>query len=373
MKCYVPFCMMLLMLCAGLSVAQANSIINDTFDTYVDGVGAPDQTAFQAVWSPIGTVAPISATVTQAQAASAANSIQIDASSTNGQQQNRQSFTETGALNIGDQLVWSFDFRESSFLGAPMRKYAILSDSAASNTNQIISLGTNNNQTAAQSGGNYYMARIVGYLPPATDPDGGSVNDVNGAAANNWFKLNDAAVGLRSVNAWNNLKVVITKDTAVGLDYYFYINGVLAETISDVGSAASTGVSWDRLTLGPALGNGGNGNYWFDNVKLDLNPFVATTGVEGDYNSNNFVDAADYVVWRQHNGETFQLDHEVTTPPTSPGQVMDDDYDAWRERFGNPPGSGSGLFVAGEVPEPTTDWLLVLGLAALANGRRRIR
>ena len=55
----------------------------------------------------------------------------------------------------------------------------------------------NNNQTIANSGGNFYMARILGYTVPTTaDPDGGPAESVGGAGA--FFKLNDTGVGLRT-------------------------------------------------------------------------------------------------------------------------------------------------------------------------------
>jgi hypothetical protein len=66
----------------------------------------------------------------------------------------------------------------------------------------------------------------------------------------------------------------------------------------------------------------------------------------GDFNGDNKVDAADYVVWRK-------------TMPTDFAK-----YDEWRSNFGNPSGSGSSqsLSSGSSVPEPSTT--LVAGLAA---------
>ena len=71
-----------------------------------------------------------------------------------------------------------------------------------------------------------------------------------------------------------------------------------------------------------------------DSGPLD-NVYTATAGVtepwlvppEADYNSNGYVDAADYVLWR--NGGP--LSNEVDTP----GTVTAADYTEWRARFGN--------------------------------------
>jgi hypothetical protein len=76
-------------------------------------------------------------------------------------------------------------------------------------------------------------------------------------------------------------------------------------------------------------------------------PTVPPQGVPGDYNNNGIVDGADYVVWRKG---TNPLPNEVTG--VTPGSNTPEDYDAWRAKFGNTSGSGSGLS-AGAVPEPT--------------------
>jgi hypothetical protein len=80
-------------------------------------------------------------------------------------------------------------------------------------------------------------------------------------------------------------------------------------------------------------------------------------GVQGDYNGNGVVDAADYVLWR--NGGTLQNDPTQGTQP--------EDYDFWRARFGNRAGGGSGNSVAGAVPEPATavQLLALLGCALI--------
>jgi hypothetical protein len=99
----------------------------------------------------------------------------------------------------------------------------------------------------------------------------------------------------------------------------------------------------------------------------------ASPGVAGDYNSDGTVNAADYVVWRDHSGQTFQLPNEVSG--VTPGMVTPDDYTAWRARFGNVSGAGaaSALGVSA-VPEPSTLVSFAVGLAGLlATGLRAIR
>jgi hypothetical protein len=91
-------------------------------------------------------------------------------------------------------------------------------------------------------------------------------------------------------------------------------------------------------------------------------PPAAPVGVPGDYNNNGIVDGADYVVWRKHLGQTFQLQNEVSG--TTAGTVTPEDYTAWRTRFGNTSGSGSSLLGGSQVPEPAS--IVLLGIVAVA-------
>jgi len=90
-------------------------------------------------------------------------------------------------------------------------------------------------------------------------------------------------------------------------------------------------------------------------------PFTApvnpSEGLDGDYNMDGRVDAADYVVWRKNDG--------------SPAG-----YNTWRQNFGRTLGAGSGSAIgAAAVPEPATIGLLVLAAFTLAakRGNRRGR
>jgi hypothetical protein len=91
---------------------------------------------------------------------------------------------------------------------------------------------------------------------------------------------------------------------------------------------------------------------------------MATTpqGVDGDYNNNGVVDAADYALWR--NGGPLQ--NEIATV----GNVTPEDYTEWMARFGNVSGSGAGLYGAA-VPEPGTILLPLFGWSAITSIIRR--
>lgn len=101
-------------------------------------------------------------------------------------------------------------------------------------------------------------------------------------------------------------------------------------------------------------------------------------GVGGDYNGNGIVDAADYSIWRDHLGQTFQLLNEG---PFTPGEVTPEDYAYWKTNFGlgsigSGGGSASGGTIGGPgslpVPEPGALVLLV-GASAMLFLRPKTR
>jgi hypothetical protein len=104
-------------------------------------------------------------------------------------------------------------------------------------------------------------------------------------------------------------------------------------------------------------------NYDYDNGDIFLNNFVRVgpSPVNGDYNNDGKVDAADYVVWRKHNGTTTTLPNDTT-----PGIVSAADYDVWRLNFGASSGGGA---LALAVPEPTSLASVMLLVAWSAAAR----
>lgn len=231
--------------------ASAAVLLQDNFDSYAD------QAAFEAVW-PAGGGTVTSGTLTSAQSVSAPNSIGYSA--TPATQRNDRSFAESGTPSALNIIRFSIDFFDSNSAAGPQRQYASMLDGAApSGAGQLIALGMNNNQTAANSGGNFYMARILGYVVPTTaDPNGGPSESVGGSGA--FFKLNDYGVGLRSTG-WHNLAVEIS-DT----EFNFFVDGVLAETVANTFTLRS----YDSVRMGSGLTAGISAN--FDNVVVETNP-----------------------------------------------------------------------------------------------------
>src|SRR5262249_28295051 len=157
-----------------------------------------------------------------------------------------------------------FDFYDVAPANFPFRQFTTLQDGTTGfGTNGLVSMGLNNNQSTTDSGGNFYMARIVGYSPPTVDPEGGP-NETGTLGSGAYFKLNDFGVGTRSLG-WHNLKVIISTDDGVGTDYQFFVDNVLAERVNNVGGAGTT-KSYDNVALGSGLT--ASSQAYFDNVSV---------------------------------------------------------------------------------------------------------
>ena len=92
--------------------------------------------------------------------------------------------------------------------------------------------------------------------------------------------------------------------------------------------------------------NFGGGNA---NAKLVRVEFVGNLPrLLGDYNKNNFVDAADYTVWRNAAGQTDIAPYSGADG-NGDGKITRLDYDVWKQHYGEtfpPMGTGSGAVVS---------------------------
>ncbi len=88
----------------------------------------------------------------------------------------------------------------------------------------------------------------------------------------------------------------------------------------------------------------------------------------GDYNGDNVVDAADYVVWRKTLNQT--VPNGTRADGDGNGVIQQADYTVWRANFGNTAGSGAGLNGIRAVPEPGMLGLLA-SLALVVSGCHR--
>jgi hypothetical protein len=126
----------------------------------------------------------------------------------------------------------------------------------------------------------------------------------------------------------------------------------------------------------PLLTGGGNWGVHYSDSGVTL---VITDELEGDYNRDGAVTAADYPVWRNLLGQDVPAGTlaDGTGPLGVPdGMVTQLDYDFWKSRYGDVLiAGGSGAIVnssgAFQAPEPGSLVLLVVGgILALAGWRR---
>jgi hypothetical protein len=123
--------------------------------------------------------------------------------------------------------------------------------------------------------------------------------------------------------------------------------------------------SWDRpWTVGRGEFGGGPADFFdgiIDEVRITNAPLSpsqflfapAMPEVDGDYNDNGIVDAADYVVWRDFLGQNVAIPNDAT-----PGSVMQEDYDVWRRNYG-----AGAIGSATAVPEPAALTVCLLAIA----------
>jgi autotransporter-associated beta strand protein len=101
--------------------------------------------------------------------------------------------------------------------------------------------------------------------------------------------------------------------------------------------------------------------FFAGNGRLQVTTLGPPLGIDGDFNNNGVVDAADYVLWR--NGGPLEND------PTD--GVQPEDYDIWRANFGLTAAAGAAASVGnGAVPEPSP-WLPAMLMAIAAWSLRR--
>jgi hypothetical protein len=94
-------------------------------------------------------------------------------------------------------------------------------------------------------------------------------------------------------------------------------------------------------------------------------PAPGSGGLPGDYNGNGMIDAADYIVWRD--AMTLGLSTLPNRNSEISGLVGDEDFNYWRDHFGDSLGSGATGSASGAaiVPEPAAWHLAMIALWTL--------
>jgi hypothetical protein len=113
--------------------------------------------------------------------------------------------------------------------------------------------------------------------------------------------------------------------------------------------------SWEIMSASQILGafDSVTEGFYVQNLgdRLILHVVTSPT-LEGDFNDDGIVDAADYTVWRNHYGTLYDME----------------DYNMWRTNYGTSSAQGGGGLVA--VPEPSTIYAaLVMPLTLFCGWR----
>jgi hypothetical protein len=158
-------------------------------------------------------------------------------------------------------------------------------------------------------------------------------NSVNGAAAGRGLYFYDAETGIREIVRTGDL---VDGSAITSLSFSGTLNAPFLQ-------------SPDRSLSG--LNNAGQVAFAFT-LASGQDKIGLWTSLDGDFNFDGQVDAADYTVWRDGLGSNF-------TPA---------DYQLWKNNFGETAGSGAGALItanATAVPEPASIGLLLFAMLLL--------
>ena len=143
--------------------------------------------------------------------------------------------------------------------------------------------------------------------------------------------------------------------------------GSLTGTFDVFDTLVNSSLGLDTVQLGIDYGTGMDSAIVL--TVLDLPPPSAT--LQGDYNGDGVVDAADYTVWRNSMGQTGLPPFEGADGDGD-GNITAADYTVWKDNFGSM-ATGVLSLPATQVPEPGTLLLIASGLAFAWGWRRQGR
>jgi hypothetical protein len=187
---------------------------------------------------------------------------------------------------------------------------------------------------------------IEGYTITSSD---GSLLFANGqwnsfsdqaAAGGNWLEANPSAGR-------------ISEFKSGGASTFNTTNGLSIGHIFNFGGNQS-GIGFEFLIAGQS--DPFPGAVVFRNFS-SITPIGSGGSMPGDFNNDQKVNAADYVLWRKNPG--------AFGGPEG--------YTAWRANFGSAPGSGSSLGGVAAVPEPASAWLAIGAVIAIVRSSSRVR
>jgi beta-glucanase (GH16 family) len=137
----------------------------------------------------------------------------------------------------------------------------------------------------------------------------------------------------------------------------FYVDGNLYHVVGETPNRPIFEVAKNiilNLAVGGDFGGDPNTSSVFPQTMLVdyVRVWQRQTGVQGDYNNDGVIDATDYTVWRNSEGESGI---GLPADGSGNGTVGPEDYQIWKSNYGEEvPAAGSGGQAAPVVPEPTS-------------------
>lgn len=133
----------------------------------------------------------------------------------------------------------------------------------------------------------------------------------------------------------------------------FYVDGELYHTLNETAQMPIYETPKNiivNLAVGGDFGQDPNATtIWPQTMFVDyVRVWEKQTGLAGDYNGDGKVDAADYTVWRDSQGQTGI---DLPADGSGNGTVGPEDYEVWKANFEGDP-AGVGAATSQNVPEP---------------------
>jgi hypothetical protein len=245
---------------------------------------------------------------------------------------------------VAAPLPVTFDFNRVGFLsGSGMRANQVSFANIDVATQPIDTLTLQVTTTGPQAG----AVQIRNLQPGAFEIEYYEITSAAGSLdLDGWNSLDDQEMGDPPLQGW---------DEAAGSD---------ANLLSELRLADATSVSAaTSLTLGQAFAVGGAQDLSFyvglaDGTLVRGVVEYVLGGLAGDFNDDNLVDAADYVVWRKNFGTSNSLPNDPTGGPIGAAQ-----YNLWRANFGDS-SSPSASHASSAAPEPQPTTLAAIAILA---------
>ena len=157
-------------------------------------------------------------------------------------------------------------------------------------------------------------------------------------------------------------------DTQIG----FYVDGNLHFTVNENSNMSDANFQTAKniiinLAIGGDFGGDPNGStVWPQTMLVDyVRVWQPDTATPGDYNGDGVIDAADYTIWRDSQGQSGIA---LPADGSGNGSVGPEDYQIWKAHYGGElPGGASSS--SQSVPEPVASLSFSIGLVAMFTQR----